>query len=190
MHDAALTKKTFEYFFCGASRASGRAAYQTQNSVHPGEDVIVDGQRFSLKTEGGKSINRQVVHISKLMEARSLRSCHSAEDYWQFAQRRIIDHLQHYERIISLRSFQGVANVVEYELVEIPRDLLLRISALTPDNFSARTANGSSSATVRSDEHHPLFTLSLDGSVEKVTIRGLDIRNCTVHARWGVKLST
>jgi hypothetical protein len=50
MHDAALTKKTFEYFFCGASRAAGRTAVRTQNSVHVGEDAVIGGQNFSLKT--------------------------------------------------------------------------------------------------------------------------------------------
>lgn len=52
MHDAALTKKTFEYFFCGASRAAGRTAVQTPNCVHAGEDAVIGGQKFSLNTEG------------------------------------------------------------------------------------------------------------------------------------------
>lgn len=42
MHDAALTKKTFEYFFCGSSRAAGREVSQTENAIHPGEDVVVE----------------------------------------------------------------------------------------------------------------------------------------------------
>jgi len=87
MHDAALTKKTFEYFFCGSSRVAGRDVVLTENSVYPGEDVVVNGVKFSLKTEGGKSIRHSAIHISKLMEARWIRECHSADDFcslfWQ-----------------------------------------------------------------------------------------------------------
>ena len=187
MHDAALTKKTFEYFFCGASRAAGRTAVQTQNSVHAGEDAVIDGQKFSLKTEGGKTIRRTFAHISKLMEARWIRECASESDFCECAHRRIVAHLMHYERILSLRSFQ-TGRTWEYELVEIPRKVLLRISTLNPGDFSARITNGSSRATVRGEQGEPLFVLSMDGSVEKVTVRNLDVRSCVVHARWQVVL--
>lgn len=188
MHDAALTKKTFEYFFCGSSRAAGREAAQTENSVYPGEDVVVDGRKFSLKTEGGKSISRTAIHISKLMEARWIRECHSADDFCTLSKERIGAHLNHYERIISLRSFLTDTKV-RYELVEIPKDVLLGISRLRPSDFSPRTANGSSSATVRGSDGNPSFVLSLDGSVEKITVRNLPLRLCKVHATWEVILT-
>ena len=162
MHDAALTKKTFEYFFCGSSRAAGRNVSQTENSVYPGEDVVVDGQKFSLKTESGRSISRTAVHISKLMEARWIRGCYSAEDFCNLSRERVGAHLSHYERIISLRSFLSESKV-RYELVEIPKGVLLGISRLSPPEFSARTANGSSIATVRGCDGSYLFVLSLDG---------------------------
>ncbi|WP_145985904.1 hypothetical protein [Aquitalea magnusonii] len=188
MHDAALTKKTFEYFFCGSSRAAGRHASQTENSVYPGEDVVVDGHKFSLKTEGGLSISSTAIHISKLMEARWIRECHSAEDFCTFSKERIGIHLSHYERIISLRSFHRRSTVL-YELVEIPKDVLLEIFHLNPSDFSARTANGSSSAEVRGSDGRRLFVLSLDGSVEKITVRSLQLRHCKVHATWEVTLA-
>lgn len=188
MHDAALTKKTFEYFFCGSSRAAGRAAIQTENSVYPGEDVVVDGQKFSLKTEGGKSISHAVIHISKLMEARWIRDCHSADDFCTLSKERIGVHLDHYERIISLRSFMSDSKV-RYELVEIPKQVLLGVSKLRPSDFSPRTINGSSSAPVIGCDGSLSFVLSLDGSVEKITIRNLSLRLCKVHAKWEVILA-
>jgi hypothetical protein len=187
MHDAALTKKTFEYFFCGASRAAGRKATQTENGVHPGEDVVVDGVKFSLKTEGGKSISANALHISKLMEARWIRECRTGDDFCRLTHDRVLDHLRHYERIVSLRSFQTKTHV-SYELVEVARSLLDRVGALRPSDFSARTNNGSSSATVVDPQGRGLWVLSLDGSVEKVTVRSLDIGHCRVHARWRVGL--
>lgn len=188
MHDAALTKKTFEYFFCGSSRAAGRHASQTENSVYPGEDVVVDGRKFSLKTEGGRSISRTAIHISKLMEARWIRDCQNAEDFCTLSKERICSHLGHYERIISLRSFLTNSKV-RYELVEIPKKVLLGISRLRPSDFSARTSNGSSSAKVCGSNGNPLFVLSLDGSVEKVTVRNLPLHLCRVHANWEVFLA-
>jgi hypothetical protein len=187
MHDAALTKKTFEYFFCGASRAAGRDAKQTENDVHPGEDVVVNEVRFSLKTEGGKSISPSALQISKLMEARWIRECRTGDDFCRLTRERVFKHLQHYERIITLRSFQTEKHV-SYQLVEIPRALLERVDTLRPSDFSARTASGSSGATVVDPQGRPLWVLSLDGSVEKVTVRNLDIKKCRVHSCWRVVL--
>jgi hypothetical protein len=188
MHDAALTKKTFEYFFCGSSRVAGRDVVLTENSVYPGEDVVVNGVKFSLKTEGGKSIRHSAIHISKLMEARWIRECHSADDFCSLSKERIGAHLNHYERIISLRSFLADSKV-RYELVEIPKDVLLGISRLHPSDFSPRTENGSSRATVRGSKGNPSFVLCLDGSVEKITVRNLPLNLCKVHATWEVILT-
>jgi hypothetical protein len=188
MHDAALTKKTFEYFFCGSSRAAARTAVQTENSVYPGEDVVVDDRKFSLKTEGGRSISSTAVHISKLMEARWIRECDSQEDFCRLSKEKIGAHLSHYERIISLRSFLS-DSTVKYELVEIPKEILLGISRLRPSDFSARSPNGSSSATVRGADSNAWFVLSLDGSVEKITVRNLPLRLCKIHATWEVALT-
>jgi hypothetical protein len=188
MHDAALTKKTFEYFFRGACRAAGRTAEITENSVHPGEDVIVDGQKFSCKTEGGKSIRRDIIHISKFMEARWIRECNTGADFCRLTRSKVGDHLAHYERIVSFRSFLSW-NHVDYELIEIPKQVLAGIDSLDPSDFSRRTKNGSSSATVQNRRGQSTFVLSLDGSVEKVTIRMLGTRFCQRHATWRVMLT-
>jgi hypothetical protein len=185
MHDAALTKKTFEYFFCGASRAAGRSAHHTENAVHAGEDITVDGVKFSLKTEGGKSISTKAVHISKFMEARWIRECRTGDDFCRLSHERILDHLKHYERIVTLRAFES-GDYIKYDLVEIPRVLLEKIGTLRPFDFSVRSENGSSSAIVKGENGENLFTLSLDGSVEKVTVRNLLVNHCRIHAQWSV----
>ncbi len=184
MHDAPLTKKTFEFFFCGASRASEKTAVQTANSVHPGEDVTVNNQKFSLKTESGSAIKRDEIHISKLMEARWIRECRTPIDFRNNVLHRVVEHLSGYERIISLRSFDSGQKRIEYELVEIPRRLLMEIKSLKASDFSARTTNGSTSARVTNKSGSRVFTLALDGSVEKVTVRSLKISQCIIHGRW------
>lgn len=189
MQEGTLTKKTFEYVFCAASRAAGRTASLVKNPVYPGEDVHIDGHGFSLKTESGASIRQEKIHISKLMEARWIRECENGDDFYQYVQDRVIEHLQQYERILTLRSFESTdPDQIRYELVEIPRSVLLRMAVLTKDDFSSRTSNGSSNANVKHEDGELLFVLSLDGSVEKITIRNLNIKSCKIHAEWIIKI--
>jgi hypothetical protein len=183
MHMGALTKKTFEYLFCAAHRAAGRDATLTENAVHPGEDATVDGQRFSLKTEAGKSISADYVLISKLMEARWLRECRTGDDFAREVRSHIGEHLTHYSRVLTLRSFHQ-PHGYRYDLVEIPVAHLRRVSTLTGDDFSARTKGGSCSAHVCDAGGRPLFTLVLDGSVEKVTVRRFAVTACVTHGPW------
>ncbi len=183
MHHVALTKKSFEFILGAALRAAGRAVHQTECVVHQGEDLTVDGVRLSLKTESGKGIRTSTVHISKLMEARWIRECRSRSDFCRLSQERVVGHLRQYDRILSLRSFVSHEKV-RYELVEVPVRLLLGIGTLCPQDFSTRTASGSSSAIVTDEQGEQLFALSLDGSVEKVTVRNLALAKCRVHARW------
>ena len=82
-----------------------------------------------------------------------------------------------------LRAYNISHNQVKYELIEIPHNLLLEIINLTANDFTDRTASGSSRASVYVNERKA-FTLSLDGSVEKVTILGLETDLCFYHASW------
>ena len=185
MHDAALTKKTFEYMFVAACRTDGREARIVRNSVNAGEDAVVDGIGFSLKTEGSKSTKRNHLHISKLMEARWIRECRSPEDFADGLKRSLSEHLACYDRILSLRSWPSDEKI-EYQLVEIPKETIAAALDLNPRRYSRRTGSGSCKAEVYDADGGLLFVLSLDGSVEKVTIRRLAISACRVHAEWVV----
>ncbi len=183
-HEQKLTKKTFEYVFCAASRAAGHNAVITTSSVNAGADVTVDGVAFSLKTEGAKSMSKSAITVSKLMEARWIRECRTPQDFADEVRSRVVDHLGEYERIITLRAFEK-PNYFDYDLVEIPVAILRLVEGLTADNFTPRTANGGSSARVLRDGEE-VFTIRLDGSVEKITISGLKTSVCTHHATWRV----
>lgn len=65
-----FTKKPFEFAFVDASRAAGRSGRIIPGSTHPGPDVEVDGELFSLKTEGAANVSPRVILISKFMEAK------------------------------------------------------------------------------------------------------------------------
>ena len=61
-------KKSFEFAFKYASIAAGHSAEVNTNSSFQGADVIRDGVKFSLKTEGEKS--KSSIKVSKFSEAR------------------------------------------------------------------------------------------------------------------------
>lgn len=186
MHEEKMTKKTFEYVFCGASRAAGRAAEITGSPVNPGADVTVDGSKFSLKTEAAQGISADTITISKLMEARWIRECRTGADFAREVSSHVGGHLDHYERMLTLRAFDLEDGSVEYSLVEIPLTVLRQVRTLRPADFSERTKNGGSSAKVTVNGR-PAFTLRLDGSVEKITVSGLRVDVCRKHGSWRVR---
>jgi hypothetical protein len=187
-HEEAFKKKTFEFAFKSASIASGRKAEMDTNDTSPGYDVIVDGQKFSLKTEAGKSINPKYITISKLMEARWMRECLTGVDF-QRGMKHLMGHFSKYDRVLILRAvrvdepFRGM----RYDLLEIPLSLLKLVEKLLPTDFAPRgEKSGGSSATVKSGNEEG-FKLRLDGSVEKVTINRLKVSLCKKHASWTVQ---
>lgn len=186
-HEDKLNKKSFEYLFKYACEAAGRTAVINHDPTDAAEDVRVDGTRFSLKTQADSAANRRAIYIQKLMEARWIRDCQSAEQFAEQAVSRIGAHLRGYERILALRAFNADPGKVLYELIEIPKDLLLRITSLTPADFSPRNRYGSSGADVR-DERGRAFRLLLDGSVEKVRIFNLQTDRCVLHGEWLIDL--
>lgn len=182
-NEAKLTKKAFEYAFKGASEADGKTGFITQSDTFSGFDVTIDGIRFSLKTEASKDIKADQITISKFTEARWIQQQTTLNELAREAASRIPAHLNNYDRILVLRA-RELSNVrLQYEIVEIPRDLLHRVAAFAAADFSPRTAQGGSSAKVMVNGK-PAFTLRLDGSDGKITIAGLQIAFCVRHASW------
>lgn len=187
-HEEKFNKKSFEYAMCAAFRSDGRSANIVSDPTNPGADLIVDGVKFSLKTEASSGIHPQRITISKLMEARWIRDCHSKDDFAKFTQERVVRHLQQYNRVLMLRAF-SVATGAKYDLVEIPIDVLLMMKHLKAEQFREKTAGGGSGADVMRQEIR-LFSVRFDGSVEKVTINNLLSELCIVHGTWIIPLLT
>ena len=129
-NEAKLTKKAFEYAFRAASAAAGKTAAITSSQTNPGTDVTVDGVAFSLKTEAAASIRADRITISKLSEGRWIQQCSTLEELAQATITRIPTHLQQYDRILTLRAHNLSMVKVLYELVEIPRSVLLQVQTL------------------------------------------------------------
>ncbi len=121
-----LDKHRFEAAMVRIYRALGRNASRS-GANNPGHDVTVDGAGWSLKTEGGKKIKRDTLHISKFMELGKGRW--ENEQDLTAMRGRFLRHMAAYDRIFQLRYFrQGLGGVPQgshsYELVEIPKLLL------------------------------------------------------------------
>lgn len=101
-------------------------------------------------------------------------------------------HLNSYERIIGLKSqaFEKDGEVVSfrYRLLEIPKQLIERALLLTANEFKPLRGNGGTSASVYVDGVK-VFGVTLDGSVEKISITGIKISECTTHAEFIVPVS-
>jgi hypothetical protein len=186
-NEERLNKKSFEYLFVASCKAAGRTASRVSLDDNPHADVVVDGVMFSLKTEASASISEGVITVSKLAEARWIRECRTGKDFLSGVRAKIVPHIESYERILTLRSFSVGDRGVRYDLVEIPRELLLKMRNLREEDFAPRTSNNSTKATVTKDGR-PAFSLRLDGSVEKVTIANLSVSECITHARWLISL--
>lgn len=178
----ALKKENFEHILEHSFKRSGHDASLTGSMVNRGADLEVDGYAYSLKTEAAAGLNPKKITISKLMEARWIRDLDSHADAPEQVRRRVLSHLQEYERIFMLRSY-GDEQRVRYDLREIPKDVLALVEHLEPDDFGRLTKAGGTGANVMMNGRKA-FRLVLDGSVEKVTISGLDVELCPLHAWW------
>ncbi len=187
LNNDALKKKTFEYTFALSSRKDLKVADIQENSVHAGADVIVNGIPFSLKTEASRSILANRIKISKLMEARWIRECSSTVDIVEGLHKRVVPHLEKYERIIVLRAIKYHENSYQYRLLEVPKKVLLLVEKLSSDDFTPITKHGSSRADVY-ENNKKLFRIGIDGSVEKVTIEHLLEDCCVFHGEWIIPL--
>jgi hypothetical protein len=191
---SVMKKKRFEYALLQTAHAVDYSATLTRSSTNPGEDIRINGITYSLKTEAARNIQPGKITISKFQEARWIRDCHTPAEFAEGTRRHVGRHLAQYERILMLRVFalEGGASVfgkrIRYNLVEIPLSVLRKVLHLPDEAYSEESSAGSSAANVEEDGRR-IFRLTLDGSVEKVTIRGLSVDACIKHGSWIVPLS-
>ncbi|WEF25840.1 hypothetical protein [Paracoccus sp. S3-43] len=123
----ALSKDRFEYALEGAVKVSNRRAELAPRG-NAGHDITIDNARFSLKTEAAAASKEDVIHISKIMEL--------GKGDWTLEDLRdkMLAHMEKYERILVFRYLpkkegkkdNQVVVAHRYELVEIPKELLMR----------------------------------------------------------------
>ena len=182
MSRQALTKAPFEYALEKALNRSGVVALLAASATNPGHDITIAGERFSLKTEAAAGIRQDLLHVSKWMEM--------GKGEWDppnVQLPRFMAHLNGYERVLVLRCLERAGNRYRYELVEIPKTLLLEAK-----RESVRPAKKTTQSTlphyceVKDADGDRKFSLYFDAGTErKLQIKDLRKNLCVVHGAWG-----
>lgn len=184
----SFTKDKFEHGLAGVLRRLGHDAELAPRG-NPGEDVHVDGELWSLKTQADAGIKPDAIHISKFMELGKGQWVTEAD--LAGLRDRMFQHMQNYDRIFTLRCLSAARSLrtsptLRYELIEIPKALLAE-SANAP--CVMRMDSGQTpkpgSCTVTDRDGTLKFELYFDGGTErKLQVRALATRLCVTHATW------
>lgn len=190
-----FTKDKFEFALARVLRAHGRDAHKMPYG-NPGQDLEVDGEPWSLKSQADKSIKVDRLYISKYMELG--KGKWEDEDDLYGLRDSMFRHMEAYDRIFSLRCLKrqaakpGEPQEFRYELVEIPKDLLLRAKDYRCEMMhDSRQTPKPGYCYVEGPDGNPAFALYFDGGTErKLQVKNLEKRYCTVHADWRFKVQS
>jgi hypothetical protein len=142
----------------------------------PRYDIQVDGVRISLKTETGIGTRRDSINITKL--------CTTEREPWDAPtlKGRALIHLSRYDIILMLRAVWE-AEMMCYQLVDIPVDLLRLLANCDPMPVGRRPGRQSLGADVFREDHIA-FRVHFDGSDGKCQIRNLRVQDCKLLLEW------
>jgi hypothetical protein len=153
---------------------------------NPGHDITINGQRFSLKSQAAKATAVRSLHISKFMELGKGQWTDQQEDFIGLREQ-FFNHLQSYDRILSLRKLRSTITYIwRYELVEIPKSLLLEsrnatLTIMHDSNQWPKPAYYSVTDSVGAIKFQLYFDAGREG---KLQIRRLNKAYCFGHAEW------
>ncbi len=176
-----LSKDRFEFAFERALNLGGIAATLVQNRTNPGHDITIAGIPVSLKTEAEANIRKELIHVSKWMEL--------GKGQWLLPNLRdmFLKHMQSYERIFTLRCLSPGPTHYFYELVEIPKALLMEAATCHFKVMKDSKQKPKPGYGYVYDEKRKLkFELYFDGGTErKLQIKQIRKDLCITHATWG-----
>lgn len=176
----ALSKDRFEFAFEAALNTAGIPAQLVKSRTNRGHDINIRGVPVSLKTEAAANIKDELIHISKWMEL--------GRGEWNLPLLRdlFLEHMKSYDRIFTLRRLKDAATKIRYELVEIPKTLLLEaenceLEVRTNSKQNPQPGYG----YVKDADGRLKYSLYFDGGKEcKLQIKHLRKDLCKVHATW------
>lgn len=178
--NSSLSKDKFEYALDEAMNSSGAISELATSKTNRGHDITINGVPFALKTEAAKAIKENVIHVSKWMEL--------GKGAWELEKLRnsFLGHLENYERILTLRFLSRDPAHIKYELVEIPKSLLLESRSCEFEvKEDSRQDIKPGYGYVRDAQGNLKYSLYFDGGSErKLQIKSLSKSHCIVHATW------
>lgn len=182
----ALSKDRFEFAFERAMLLSGIDAQLVRSRTNRGHDLTIERVPVSLKTEAAANIRQDVIHVSKWMEL--------GRGEWNLPYLRdlFLEHIQSYDRIFTLRCLTPGPAHYHYELVEIPKLLMLEAINCTLEVMENSKQNPKPGYGYVKDEYGALkYALYFDGGTErKLQIKNLRKDLCRLHATWSFDSTT
>lgn len=176
----SLSKDRFEFALESALNASNIPAQLVKSRTNRGHDITIRSDPVSLKTEAAKNIKENTIHVSKWMEL--------GKGEWVLSRLRdiFLEHMRSYERIFTLRFFSSDPSKIKYELVEIPKGLLLEAkNCVLEVRKNSKQKPKPGYGYVRDAAGGLKFSLYFDGGSErKLQIKHLRKDLCKVHATW------
>lgn len=175
-----LTKTLFEHAFNDSLNESGVFSCLAESRTNPGHDITIDGVKVGLKTEAARNISNSQIHVSKWMEL--------GKGDWilESLLQKFLEHLNNYERIFTLRYFKKSNSNFIYQLVEIPKELLLEArNAELVIMMTSKQNPKPGYGYIFDEKGNRKFSLYFDGGSErKLQIKHLNIENCIIHGTW------
>jgi type II restriction enzyme len=182
----ALTKDRFEFALERSLTRAGVEAELVLSRTNRGHDITINGTKVSLKTQADSNIRVNSLHISKCMEL--------GKGIWDLSLLRdmFIEHMRSYERIFQFRCLKRGPKIYLYELVEIPKALLLEgaDSELVVQEKSKQSPKPGY-GNVFDKQGKLKFALYFDAGTErKLQIKKIRKDLCIVHATWKFESTT
>ena len=176
----SLSKDRFEFALESALNTSNIPAQLVKSRTNRGHDITIRSVPVSLKTEAAKNIKENTIHVSKWMEL--------GKGEWVLSRLRdiFLEHMRSYERIFTLRCFSSDPSKIRYELVEIPKALLLEAkNCLLEVRKNSEQKPKPGYGYITDAAGNLKFSLYFDGGSErKLQIKHLRKDLCKVHATW------
>jgi hypothetical protein len=145
----------------------------------PRHDLLVEKTRISLKTETGDSTKPERITITKL--------CTTEREPWEAGVLvgRVMEHLARYDVVLMFRAVWE-AEVIHYQLVEIPVEKLRLIGGVSLEPVGRRRGRQSLGADVV-EQGEKIFRVHFDASDGKCSVRGLGMGHCVLLEAWDVR---
>ena len=143
----------------------------------PKHDLLVGDSRVSVKSETGAGTSRDFIHITKL--------CTTERDPWTAPNliAHVLDHLSRYDLILTLRAVWKEP-VIDYQLVEIPIEILSKIEGAALTKVGKPRSRQSLAAEILAENGESLFRVYFNGTDGKCQIQKLRVSVCRMLLSW------
>lgn len=158
-----------------------RSEVVLENPNSPRADIMIGNTRLSLKTETGKGTRKNLISITKL--------CTTETGDWSSTAliQHALAHLTRYEGVLMLRAIWSV-DLIDYQLVDVPIDLLQRMRHFEAIEVGRRTGRKSLAFDVTNDKGEVMFHVHFDGADGKCQVQRLKIEHCIMLSEWQQKI--